>query len=60
MLAALYMVFVRGELERGEALARRAIDLDPEFGYTHTVVGFARALQGDPAGALRPPSRDGS
>ena len=50
--AALETVFNRGEVERGEALARRAIDLDPQFGLAHTAVGFARALQGDPAGAL--------
>jgi predicted ATPase/DNA-binding SARP family transcriptional activator len=50
--AAVDTIFMLGQLDRGEGLAKAAIDLDPQFGYAYTALGFARVLQGDVAGAL--------
>ena len=45
--------FSQGRADLGVAFATTAIELDPDDWSAHTLLGFARVLSGDPAGALR-------
>ena len=51
------VLLTMGRAAESRALAERAVELDPNWDVPHTILAYARALTGDPLGALRSMNR---